>query len=535
MPPRPAPRPAHPPAQDPAVPPCARGDQQIPRRAGRLVRRQPLLLPLALGLFLLVGVPILILVTMPAAHADDSSAPASDAFPSEPVGDPEPGNPPDLHTDTQDDTTPTPPADLVAATAGAQQTLTATQPEPGQPATGHPADSSPPATATATDPGSHQQGSDSQSQTTPDLLALGLKLTPDRQRTPAAGDGDGDGEPPPGSGHEAPTGTWTLSLELAPRHPLDATEATTTGRRGPPPEPTAHEQTEQPRPVTPRPDQDPDLTSLVIASGNPHIPATLQVAYAGFPPINRLRGQAGPDPFTNPGNRPLLVRFLGPDSLPRRDGGPGGPASSPPGAQTNPDGKAAAFLDPATRMAAPLAAALAGWGPITIPPTPTSGASLERFLRTIWDQRQAILDGRQTVYGLYTRRAVPRPDLTGMRSTATSMGPIDTPWVQLGSAYLLDARVSADFIWHQGFIYHSTSWRGSPENVRYQVLVNATPERANDLMSFVVREGVEDPRGGLPVARLTGSRNLDVRRDTIEVWVEDREALERFLLRTHQI
>ncbi|HKF00418.1 MAG TPA: hypothetical protein VKG45_15990, partial [Actinomycetes bacterium] len=87
-----SPPPAHPPARlpagNPAARPRARGGGRAPRRAGRVRHRQPLLFALALCVFLVVGVPVLVLVTVPLAHADDAWAAPGDGIVGGTDGDP---------------------------------------------------------------------------------------------------------------------------------------------------------------------------------------------------------------------------------------------------------------------------------------------------------------------------------------------------------------------------------------------------------------------------------------------------------------
>src|SRR4029450_9853742 len=97
------------------------------RRAGRPDhRRQPPLLALALCLFLVVGVPILVLVTVPGAHADDSWATPGEGLSGQAVGgDPGTGELSGLQAGTRDRSTPAEAGGLADARAAARQTLTA--------------------------------------------------------------------------------------------------------------------------------------------------------------------------------------------------------------------------------------------------------------------------------------------------------------------------------------------------------------------------------------------------------------------------
>src|SRR4030095_3689441 len=68
--------------------------------------------------------------------------------------------------------------------------------------------------------------------------------------------------------------------------------------------------------------------------------------------------------------------------------------------------------DPAT-LGGAIAAGMAGWGPVTISPTPTSRDRWVQFERTAWELHQAIASGQLQApdYNLYLRRAelVPGP------------------------------------------------------------------------------------------------------------------------------
>src|SRR5262245_9524753 len=142
-----SPPPAHPsarlPAGDPAARPRRRGCGRAPRRAGRVRHRQPLLFALALCVFLVVGVPVLVLVTVPLAHADDAWAAPGDGIVGGIVGgtDGDPGvgdQAAPAQAGTPDGGAPAPTPGLAAAVAGAQQALAEPEPEPGRPEPGRP-------------------------------------------------------------------------------------------------------------------------------------------------------------------------------------------------------------------------------------------------------------------------------------------------------------------------------------------------------------------------------------------------------------
>jgi hypothetical protein len=92
-----------------------------------------------------------------------------------------------------------------------------------------------------------------------------------------------------------------------------------------------------------------------------------------------------------PGNPVLLVR-LGDATRFRAAAGTAVPL---PGAPADPDDTLVLLLDPAA-----LAAGVAGWGPVTVSPTPTARDSLEAFLRTVWQHRPGLYVGQQTVYSV---------------------------------------------------------------------------------------------------------------------------------------
>ena len=165
-------------------------------------------------LFLVVGVPFLVLVTVPTVHADDSTVASGEEPTSEAIG------------------TPDPSTGLTGATAAELQVLVATQAAPAQPGTDgliteQPSgnDSLDSAHAAATDPTGGHQGAVGPPLTTPNLsLLLGEDPTGDRQRAlRVTGDGvsdrqgSGDGPSPdlPAQPGRTRQPRWQLQVELA--------------------------------------------------------------------------------------------------------------------------------------------------------------------------------------------------------------------------------------------------------------------------------------------------------------------------------
>src|SRR5262245_57421934 len=324
---------AHPPAEAPTIPLLTRGDQRACRRDGRSGYRQPTLLALTLCLFLfvLVGVPILVLTIMLTAHAEDWSAPPNDGLASQAGGDPGDDGPLVGQPDSQDRSTPTPAPvapDLTHA-AAAQQVLTATQPQPAgqQPAQADAAGSLLVARvgATAPEPGPDSQDAGGPLPITPNLLfPLDLNTTQDRQRTTTA-TGDSGGGGSPASGDQPAAGTWRLRLVLVRGQsgPPDPPRART--HPDPPATPTAHEPAGQPQP-TGHPDPDPDPASLVMAPGDP---TPVQTADLQIPTDLRIQ----PDTAAfSPSSQPQLIQLGRPDLLRAGISGPsfayGAPAAS---------------------------------------------------------------------------------------------------------------------------------------------------------------------------------------------------------------
>jgi hypothetical protein len=545
-------RPGHLPAEDPAIGPRARGAQPGCGRAGRCGQRPPLLFALALCLFLVVGVPILVLATMPGVHADDAGAPPGDTVAIEANSDPDAGEQLAPQPDAQDSSTPAPEPTLADATADAQQVLATTQPaEPGA----------------NQEPGADQHDSGGLPQTTPNLALL-RGQNPTRPREPTPGDydstGDGGGEgtgeadgtsdrraPPAGAGDQVPRPTLTLELALDDQAP-EGTRPDPTGTSAHDDQALAAapvEQVEQPGPAT-RPGQDTDPTSLVIAPGDP---TRLRATDAGLPTINGLRIQPGPNAFGAPGKPMLLVRLVGTDRL--RAG-----ADTPvplPGAQPGPGDGSVLLLDPAALGVDPaalgvdpaalgvdpaaLAAALAGWGPITVAPTPTSGDSLEPFLRTVWEQREGIYTFWPTVQELWRSRAQHLPPgrhLLDYPDQVRRLSPNAFVDLRDGGRQPLNVvtrRLGDVGMGDQGYWFFDPraaeeSWRG-----RYGMTVNTSPAHTLDVTAVVVREFVEGPEGGVPATRITGPLNSRTLRGSIDMVVRDLPALNRLVLRMGEL
>ncbi|HKE97329.1 MAG TPA: hypothetical protein VKG45_00115 [Actinomycetes bacterium] len=485
-------------------------------------RRQPLLLALALCLFMVVGVPILVLVVMPASRAEESSAPAGDTFLSDP-GLRDPGSDPGTDAfvsqlDAGDTSDPALPPDLVVAAA--EQVLTTT--EPGT-------------ESTSGRQGSNQ-GSGSLPQITPNLTLLGPDLARNRQPT-VTGEGDGtlsgdggNGVPPLVSGEQ-------VSHRTGSPEELDVGGNAAGTRSVPPGNPAGH-------------DQDTASASLVIAPGDPTL---LRVADAGFPTegvrVRSAAGAFGPGVGV-PGGEVLLVRFVGGG---RRGGGADAllPESGPADGSVLVLDPVALGVDPAA-----LAAVLAGRGPITVSPTPTSGDSLEEFLRlVVWEQRHAVLEGRQTVYNLYANRAwAPEAlwDPEGYHEAARRMSPSGklpgspTDWNQ---PVVRDRTFGIDYgqagSTSDGYYQYSrgpfVEWRGSlfpshePHDAPYRLYLNPVPDNAPYYLLTLVEEFVEGPRAGVPEARMVTAASIETRRNGVQVAAASLDTLEQVALRMREL
>ena len=298
---------------------------------GRTARhRQPLLLALALCLFLVVGVPVLVLATMPAVRAEDQSATWSDGLPSEiavdPAADDRSG---DDHGDQAGDTQDPEPV-LAGATAAAQQVLTATrsQPAPAQPdrsGADHPAGGTLVASAAsaATGSDSDHHGPDGRPLTTPDLGSMvgSRNPRPEGESQQAAEGEDGEGEDGEGEGDprlpdvpvragQASALGWRIHLvwgggeDLDPVQPgparPDPVAAVGPGDRAPAAVPRGR--AVQPHAVTAeaQPDQGAGAASLVIAGDDPGESAWAHVVDAGFPAVDRVRVHLDDQPSPAP-------------------------------------------------------------------------------------------------------------------------------------------------------------------------------------------------------------------------------------------
>ncbi|HKE98329.1 MAG TPA: T3SS effector HopA1 family protein [Actinomycetes bacterium] len=496
---------------------------------------------LALCLFLVVGVPVLVLVTTPGVRADDTWSPPSDAVPGEAGSDPAGGDQPGLQPDPQEPSTPTSDAALADATAAAEQVLTVTPPQP------------------VADPRSDQHGSGGLPQTTPNLtLLLGPDPSRSRQPTPPSdhdgtGYGDSDGDVPlSGLGDQAPRPTLRLDLALDDQQAPEATrpDPTSTSARvdqAPIPTTLEQEQVEPSGPAT-RPGQATDPTGVIIALGDP---TRLQAADASLLAIDRLR--IPPDPAAlGPGKQVLLVR-LG-SLVPLAEG-----ADTPPQlpwAQPGPRYRPVLLLDPAALETVPAAAAgIAGWGPVTVSPTPTAADSLDAFLHTVWERRQGIYEGPRTVYSLFANHAAGRSyPLWGPEAynlAVRAMSPSGRPLM-----FQLEFTTPPDSTGERGMdLLHRFTREPAevgarpadgrlqllvdesprPQNAPYRLWVNALPDDAPTVMDRLLREFVQGPQAGVPEASLAMSQDIQTRRNGIQVAIADLQTLEQVALRINRL
>jgi hypothetical protein len=279
---------------------------------GRTARhRQPLLLALALCLFLVVGVPVLVLATMPAVRAEDQSATWSDGLPSEVAVDPAADD--GSGGDTQD-----PESVLAGSTAAAQQVLTATrsQPAPAQPdrsGADHPAGGTLVASAAsaATGSDSDHHGPDGRPLTTPDLGSMvgSRNPRPEGESQQAAEGEDGEGEDGEGEGDprlpdvpvragQASALGWRIHLVWGGGEGLDPVQPGLPGRIRSPPSAL----------VTVLPPPSPAAVPYSLTPSPPR--PVLQSSLRGAGPLRRALQRARGPPSSAVNQRPMTLADL---------------------------------------------------------------------------------------------------------------------------------------------------------------------------------------------------------------------------------
>jgi hypothetical protein len=453
------------PVEGPAVWVCARGGWRARQPVGRF-RRQPAFVALVLCLFLVVGVPVLVLAVALGVHADESWSPSGDGVTGAGVtgdGVTGAGAQPSEGVATQDGAAGDP-AGLADALAAARQAVSAAGSEPdGLQLVGSgpddPAGIQAPGAggSTAAEPASEQQGSGGPSPVTPELV-FPLPESPGRDRErdgTVSGDGTGDGT---GDG----SGGGTAGGEG---------DGTGGGGGGTPAQA----------------DKGADPGGLVIELGEPGSLAWRNPGPVGFP-------------------AELARRY---------------PDADPSG------------TDPAT-LGGAVAAGMAGWGPVTISPTPTSRERLLQFDRRAWELHQAIASGRLPALGddfYLIRVPLPGPADPGAYNAAvSSLSPSGRlPEVE-GHAFVYTPPPRFGLL--QPTLFDRTPraavddapgapW---PADQRYRLYINATPEAAPDVMSVVVQH-VENPQSGVREASILAASRVANQRNTIMVDMTDHAAV----------